>query len=180
MDSLYDRGRSALLRARASASFAETHGVLCGTLCTPGGADTGGWLEDLLADPEVDAQALDACRALLGECLARSARELGEGEFAFAPLLPDDDEPLDDRCVALGEWCSGYLYGLGAGGIGEGSGLAAEVREALDDLARLARLSDGSAEAEGDEEDYAELVEFVRVAVMSVYEDQVAAPRGRA
>ncbi len=174
MESLYDRGRSALLRARASASFAETHGVLCGALCTAGGAVTGGWLEDLLADPDVDAEAVDACRALLGECLARSARELGGGEFAFAPLLPDDDEPLAVRCVALGEWCSGYLYGLGAGGIGERPSLAEDVREALDDLARLAQLAQGGDEPQGDEADYAELVEFVRIAVMSVYEDQVA------
>ena len=48
------------------------------------------------------------------------------------------------------------------------------MREALDDLARLAQLANGGDEPQGEEADYAELVEFVRIAVMSVYEDQAA------
>ena len=49
--------------------------------------------------------------------------------------------------------------------------MPADVREALNDLGQLARLADDGGPPDGDESDYAELVEYVRVAVMSIYEE---------
>jgi uncharacterized protein YgfB (UPF0149 family) len=143
-------------------------------LCAPGPASARGWLEELLGEADASSAALATCREVLGACLARSAEELSSGGFAFAPLLPDDEAPLVERCAALGEWCGGFLYGLGSGGLRELSSLPPEVREALADLGQLARLAGETGETgepDGEERDYAELVEYVRVAVMSVYED---------
>ena len=38
---------------------------------------------------------------------------LADRELEFAPLLPDDDAPLDEQVQALALWCQGFLSGVG-------------------------------------------------------------------
>ncbi len=83
----------------------------------------------------------------------------------FAPLLPDDDEPLAERATALAQWCQGFLYGLGTGRLNSIDELPGEVGEIVHDLTEISRATPGEEDpTEDDEQAYAELVEFVRVA----------------
>ena len=92
-------------------------------------------------------------------------------------MLPDDDAPVEARVAALAEWCQGFLYGVGAAGTLANAALADDVEEFLTDLAELTRVdASGEADAEAEEEAYAELVEYVRVGVQLVY-DELAASR---
>lgn len=170
----YERLRDALADAGAVVSLAELHGGVCGALCA-GGAPAGRrWLADWLDDERFDAAA-SALAGELDELIVGSAKMLDEREFAFAPLLPSDDVPLEEQVEALASWCQGFLNGVGsttaaAGRSAEGGALA----EILHDFAEISRagLSEDEAAGHG-QPDFAlaELHEYVRVSVQIVFEE---------
>ncbi len=92
--------------------------------------------------------------------------------MSFAPLLPTDDAPIGDRTLALGEWCQGFLYGLGSGvAVPEASGLPGDAAEVLRDMTEITHVDvDPEDDLESNESAYAELVEFVRVGVQLLYD----------
>ena len=79
----------------------------------------------------------------------------------------DDDAALDERVMALGEWCQGFLFGLGQSGLSNETQLTTEIADVLRDLAAVAQVGLNET-AEDDEVSYSELVEYVRVAVLLV------------
>jgi hypothetical protein len=88
--------------------------------------------------------------------------------------LPDDDEPLEERTIALGQWCMGFLAGLASGG--QFNALSEEASEAIEDLQQIARAeltaAEGGAEDnEDDEQALAEIIEYVRVVALMMRED---------
>ena len=87
-------------------------------------------------------------------------------------LLPGDEQPIDARATALGQWCQGFLYGLGTSAIDDVTRLPGEVGEIVRDLSEITRIGvDGSETLETNESAYAELVEFVRVGVQLLFEE---------
>ncbi|ROR34634.1 UPF0149 family protein [Inmirania thermothiophila] len=169
----YERLERVLRQAGLGTGLADAHGVLAGLLCADAEAAWGRWRRHLRAEglgggvPEAELRALhDAAAAALAE----------ETGFGFTPLLPPDEAPLARRVAALGAWCQGFLFGLGAAGAGEVEDEAAA--EALRDLWQIAQVSDEVAADEADEAAYAELVEFLRVAVQLVREALRARGRG--
>jgi uncharacterized protein len=86
-------------------------------------------------------------------------------------LLPDDDAPLARRAEALAQWCQGFLYGFGSVA-GTQRNLPAQVDEVLKDLTQISRASAGDSEpTDDDEEDYVEIVEYVRVGAQLVHDE---------
>lgn len=157
---------------------AECHGTLCGALCVGAGAGSA-WLEHLLDEATGGAAGLTACRRELMTLRDVSRTLLEAGTLEFAPLLPDDEMGLAERTAALGEWCQGFLYGMGlAGERLQLDALPDEAGEVLRDMGQIAQAGfEGDAEAEEDEAAYAEIVEYVRVGVQLLYEElQTAAP----
>ena len=152
----------ALAAAEVGVDGCELHGSICGLLCA-GGRLSGNWLETL---------AIEGATPSAGGPLQRlreaSEAQLGDADCGFELLLPDDAEGLGERIEALGAWCRGFLggYGLGAG---QPSELSPDAREALEDLARIAQAELSFEEGEEDESALAEIVEFVRVAVMLLH-----------
>jgi uncharacterized protein len=160
----------ALAAAGSALPPAEAHGLLCGLLCAglPGvpGEVQGRWLEELGARGDQTALAGMAQRMEVA---------LGDPELGFAPLLPGDEAPLDQRAHALVEWCQGFLFGFGAGGPGRDLVIPRESREALLDIAEITRLDAselGGEEGETEDEELAELAEFLRIAVLLIREER--------
>jgi hypothetical protein len=88
-------------------------------------------------------------------------------------LLPTDEDHIDQRVNALGDWCQSYLVGLTLGGVKDFSPLPDDARDMANDLIEIARAGT-SYDLEGSEEDenaYAELVEYVRVGVLLINEE---------
>ncbi|NBX41578.1 MAG: hypothetical protein EBR15_09230, partial [Gammaproteobacteria bacterium] len=101
-----------------------------------------------------------------------TATELRGRELEFEPCLPDDATPVVDRAAALGQWCQGFLYGLGTSPIPDIEHLPAEIGEVVRDLTAITQVSvDESDGAEANESAYAELVEFVRVGVQLLFDE---------
>lgn len=172
-------------RLGASESAPENHGILCGLLCARGGVTPPEWLAIAVGAARDDADGtapvdggVPTGAILVSETDVGALRKLYEDTVSglrstdslFIPLLPEDDEPLQARSVAMAEWCGGFLYGLAAGGIEDLSALPADVQEIAGDLTEISRAG---IDEEGDEEDeaaYAELVEYLRAGVTLVYE----------
>jgi uncharacterized protein YgfB (UPF0149 family) len=143
---------------------AQAHGMLCGMLCADPTLDSQPWLAQLRS--ETMAENL-LSREILLELFAATVSQLDDETLGFTLLLPDDGTDLSRRADALGHWCQGFISGLGAGGLIDDSAMSAEVHEVLVDLDKIARV--GFETEDADEEDevaYAEIVEYVRIAVM--------------
>jgi uncharacterized protein len=156
---------------------AEGHGCLCGALCTSPDYTLERWLDELVAidgdEPDADLAPDDALRLLFAD----THRALRGDDMEFEPLLPDDDEPLERRAVALSQWCQGFLYGFGTGKPTRDEDLKGQVSEVLRDLSHIASAAvDVGAAGEDEEEAYAEVIEYLRVGVQLVH-DELAASR---
>ena len=154
---------------RAVAEPAEAHGSLAGALCATDAYGVEDWLAEIL--PEGAAAEEAAISSLRGLYEATRAALTGT-QMQFELLMPDDDEPIEQRAEALTLWCNGFVYGLGSGGAPDPERLPGDAGEIVRDLAQIMRA--GVDEREGlevNELALAELVEFVRVGVQVVFEE---------
>lgn len=157
---------------------AEAHGCLCGALCADDDYALAQWLVELAPEPGHEGQ-LEQPESAIPILFRATAESLKGDGMNFVPLLPDDDAPLALRTEALAEWVQGFLYGLAAGEIGRRPDLPAAVNEVLRDFAEISRATldqegeapEAEADAEADEEAFAEVHEFVRVGVQLVYDE---------
>lgn len=161
----------AFIRANLMGSPAELHGVLCGRIS--GGEH---FQEDELVGVvaeflDVELERVEDLGDMLPELYRFSVGQICSSGFEFSPLLPDDDFSLNERLSSLGEWCQGFLFGLGNSGLSVETELTGDIADALGDLASISHV--GTLEDENsDEEDevsYTELVEYVRVAILLIY-----------
>ncbi len=163
----FDDVRDALYAAELAASPAELHGMLCGCIC--GGQQLQPDHLHQLVCQLLDAESAEVApidQTLLG-LYNHSVGQIHSGGFEFQPLLADDETAIEQRLVLLGEWCQGYLFGLGQSGLTDQTPLTADIADVLHDLAAISQvgLDDGSDDQEAS---YTELVEYLRVAVLLV------------
>lgn len=156
-----------------AAELAESHGLLCGFLCRDPNGTPGDYLRHLGA-MQLVVNPGAALQSVLSEAFESTAGQFEDEDLGFRLWLPDDDEPLEERTIALAQWCSGFLAGLAS--VGPIETLSEEAREAIGDLQQIARAEISSPEADesGREEDeaaYAEIVEYVRVVALMMRED---------
>ncbi len=158
-----------LAAAGSHADAAEAHGSLCGALCATSPYRIEDWVNEILPDRS-SLSPEDV--AMIERVFSATAAAFGDQGMAFAPLLPDDEQPLTGRTNALALWCTGFLYGLGAGRIADLDALSGHVGEIVRDFSEIARASGEDADGdEANEQAYAELVEFIRVAAQVVFEE---------
>lgn len=154
---------------KINANPSAFHGFLCGRLSC-GAVDTKQLVEASTKWLALAEEQEEAVENSLEEFYESSLSNLEDLSFLFSPLLPDDELPLTERLVAVGEWCSNYISGLGDG-MGAEFEVSAEGKEALEDLSAIGQISvDFESEDDG-ERDYAELVEYIRIAVQLVFSD---------
>jgi yecA family protein len=158
-----------MLASRALTDPPEAHGTLAGALC----AATDFGLEDWLREVYTDGQAgHDAAQEAMQALYAETRESLASGLMQFQVLLPGDDVPIADRATALGQWCQGFLYGLGTSAIPDVDTLPEQISEIVRDLSAITQVSVDAAESdETNEEAYTELVEFVRVGVQLLFDE---------
>ena len=167
----------ALARARAELGAAECHGLLCGMLCGVDEQAPQRWLEEVLGPGQRLAKARDECRDELLRVLTDTVRTLCSGQCNFVPLLPDEDAGLGVRSEALADWCSGFLYGIGSAGDDIQARLSKDALEVLSDFSEVTRLRTDAEESESSEADYSEIVEYMRVGVMLIFEELRGRPQ---
>ncbi|GAB3112886.1 UPF0149 family protein [Aestuariicella hydrocarbonica] len=159
-------------------SPSELHGMLCGKLC--GGVRLSGeeWSQEALTFLDVitseeegvvgDPQGLG--QTAIARLYHATLGQLEDSNYGFQILLPADDAELERRTAALGEWCHGFLSGFGSAGLDPEAEFSPDAAEALRDLAAIVSIGE-SAEDEDAEADFSEIVEYVRMAVLTLYMD---------
>src|ERR1700691_3174098 len=158
-----------LAAAGSMADAAEAHGSLCGALCSVAPYKMQDWINEILPD---GASLSEESSAMIERVFSATATSFGEQGMEFEPLLPDDEQPLNGRANALALWCTGFLYGLGTGQISDLEALNGDVGEIVRDFTEISRASGDAAEQDdSNEQAYAELVEFIRVAAQVVFEE---------
>lgn len=169
----YAACRDALERAEADLSAAEFHGTLCAMLCTrPDARMDACVIEIVVSEHAPDGAGWSRVLAEHGE---RSRRAFAEGDFDLELLLPDDDASLTERSEALSDWCKGFLYGLGVAGKNVTEILSDDAREVVSDLSEFTRLDADEEGSEVAEKAFAEIVEYLRVGVLLIYEEMARA-----
>ncbi len=169
----------AMVRARVPVAVSELHGGICGLLCAGGASRIPEWVEECLSGADTVEGALDAARDQLRELQLDSWRSLTGSGLEFYPLLPDDDTVLGDRVGALALWCHGFLVGLGLAGFSlEGDEFVEpageQLEEIVNDFSEISRAGlsvDELRDETGSDFALAELVEYVRVSVQTVFEE---------
>ena len=154
---------------KINASPSGFHGFLCGRLC----CDAVGIKELVLATSGwlalSEAQAEEA-ESIFEAFYRASISSLEDVSFLFQPILPDDELPLTERLVAVGDWCSNYISGLGDG-MDQAFRLSDDGKEALEDIAAIGQVSVDFETDDDGERDYVELVDFIRIAVQVVFSE---------
>lgn len=165
----------AVLASGIPCSPAELHGAVCGfAVCAPDPFPMYE-LADAL-DPAIDGDD-EALHAFVWA----TVDVLEATDFAFAPLLPEDETLSPEaRLDALARWCNRFLatFGSALAMTPEGSdpefaspGLPDDVQEIVDDLAAIAEADSDSVVDLAEDDVDAELMqleEFVKVGVLLI------------
>lgn len=103
------------------------------------------------------------------QAAAASLGALCDPDYGFSPLVPDDDDELEIRSEGLALWSEGFLKGFAAG-VTQSDQVTTESAEILRDLAQIARVEvSGFDDFDEQENDFFELLEYVRVVVLNLY-----------
>lgn len=143
----------------------EVHGILTGMLCSPNQSNVQ-W-EQLIFKNNVTPET----KALLHELLEITQHHLKEFLFDFELLMPEDSEALMQRAEGLTLWCQGFLTGLNLVHIPITGREKSETTEAINDIIEIAKMKyEDVVASEEDEAAYIELVEYVRMSVIFIYQ----------
>ncbi|MBN7797057.1 UPF0149 family protein [Parahaliea mediterranea] len=171
----FDEIAGHLVEQGEQTSPSELHGCLSGLLSAGAVGEPAAGLAGLNQTLELDLHGELA--ELMLQLYSVTQAALQDEEFDFHPLLPDDDTELDVRIMALGFWCRGFMAGFARATAVAGRGdrsLPGDSAEILRDIAMMAQAgADEDAEVSEDESEghYAELVEYLRFAVLNVFMD---------
>ena len=95
-------------------------------------------------------------------------------DFAFTPLLPDDEEEFHNRLTSLGSWTAGFLTGFTqavSAAQAASEAINPNTAEALKDFAAIAQIDVDESESDEAERELEELVEYVRMAALNIVID---------
>ncbi len=162
----YEFWNDFLFRESAVCTPAEFHGVLCATQS----AHSSNWIETVLSVMDIPGEevstelrtAVEAFYDIVGTALK-------DDQYRLQLLLPDDALPIASRVSALGDWCHGYLHGIGSLGEATIRRLDEQAQEALRDMTQMTQLDGAVEDSDTAEADLAELIEYIRIVVLTVY-----------
>lgn len=158
-------------------SPAFIQGMLIGLLCGDNDIQESVWIKKLLEEAQVKS-VKESFLVVLDEMFQDTNKGLNGSGFELELCIPDDNEALVFRAAMLGQLCEGVLYGLGlVGALNEAENEIPEnVRELVDDLGQIARidvasLNEMKSVGDNEESDFMELIEFVRIAILTINEE---------
>jgi uncharacterized protein len=156
---------------RISTSVSEIHGVLSGQMCADSAAFDLGLSLKILEIPDDTNEVIANLLKMLAEDVLS---QLQAENYAFQPLLPDEDEAFSQRLTALSHWCDGFNAGFAGAWVRDDSAMATDTREVLSDFSRIAEVDEeveeGEATSESENEvNFMEIEEYVRMAAITVF-----------
>lgn len=151
-------------------SPAEMHGLLAGQLAAGKRMDFAEWQQVAREFIDTDSSFSKEDAEKIQFIYMATLTALADDELGFYPLLPDDDDDIEQRLKSLSLWCQGFLAGF-ALVEKKVPDISELVNDALNDLAAIAQvgMNDDDDWNESAEEDYFQIVEYVRLAAMNIF-----------
>ncbi len=161
----------------------ELHGSLAGQLAAGERLSPEAWLalagEHLATEQLVDYQQEDAgLRQFLMQAYEQALQSLQSPDMDFQLLLPDEDHDMAERLLALSAWVRGFLEGMALSGGSQLRNAPEDIRELIRDFAAISQVEADEEGTDEDERQLSEVIEFVRVGVLTVY-TEFNAPAGQ-
>lgn len=151
---------------------AELHGGLCGRLAAGARMKNEEWrtlaCEQMGVAPDAAEQS-EELAGFLDTAYEVTLAALQSSDLNFAPLLPDDEYPLDQRLQSLSAWVRGFLEGMAVMASRELGEATGEIRELVEDLVAISQVSESEADSEEGEQQFNEIMEYVRVGALTVF-----------
>lgn len=132
------------------------------------------WLDFMMQKPESWSGLDTRLQHMFLWIAEASAQQLGDPHYILQLLLPDDEEGLEDRVHAVSQWCLGFIQALKSSKIDPLPFLEHEAQEAIADMEEITQVSIDVENDPYGEENYAEVVEYLRIAVTLVHQDILA------
>lgn len=158
-------------------SPAFIQGMLIGLLCGDNDLQEAVWIKKLIEEAQIKS-VKESFLKTLDMVFQETNKGLNGSGFELEFCIPDDSEPLVFRAAMLGQLCEGVLYGLGlVGALNEAENkIPANVRELVEDLGQIATIDVSSLNKDDkvtdeEESDFMELVEFVKVGILTINEE---------
>lgn len=160
-----------LLNLGAVHSPSELQGMLCGRIGGGAAPELKEWAPLAQEFLDIDHVELEQDQIeQLAQLYTDTRALMDDVNFSFTPLLPDDHSTMERRTQELGSWCQGFLHGIGMSGLNGEAQLGPDSADALRDLAQISQVElDENDEIEENENYWQELVEYVKVAVLTIY-----------
>lgn len=172
----WEEAANALFEAGLTVNPSELHGTLVGLLGAGFAPSEQQHLEQTVAATE-RALAIDL-RGEMVELVARmnlaTLSAVRDSDYAFYPLLPEDDDTIEDRLLSVSRWATGFLTGFTQGvatSQGGDSAVAPDTAETLRDFAAIAQVDSNVDDGDDADRDLEELVEYLRFAALNLVQD---------
>lgn len=144
----------------------QVHGLITGLLC--GKESKAATFEELVTGNKEAGETHELLQTLYDA----TKKQLVDFLFEFQIIVPSDANDLAERAEALTLWCQGFLTGLKLAEVQLIDREPSDVTEVIDDLIQIAKMNyEEVVASEEDEEAYVELIEYVRMGVIMVYQD---------
>jgi uncharacterized protein YgfB (UPF0149 family) len=101
-----------------------------------------------------------------------------DADYTFQPLLPPDDEAMEDRLMSISDWTAGFLSGFTQGiTIREAASepIPTLTAEALKDMAAIAQVDTAEVNSEDAERQLDDIIEYIRFAAINIVSDAQSA-----
>jgi uncharacterized protein YgfB (UPF0149 family) len=160
----------ALRQLKSTNSASEAHGVMCGFICLGHRSDALSWWQFVAGEvPERVARENTQSQPLF-ELYRYSWQSITQMDHQFELLLPGEDVSLNDRAEALGDWCHGFLLGLGLAGLVLDNDIYQELRDALLHISEISNIDYDRIDVTDEEKlAFFEVREYMRFATLALY-----------
>lgn len=168
-ESAYLKIEQDLREVNAFTDAAETHGILCGFICSGANETDRHWMQTMLNPECIDDESKSQALANIVAFYEQQVSALQDINLELELLLPDDTIPLVKRATALAHWCQGFLSGIALGS-GTLTHTDVDIREIINDLTEISALDTRKIKKSNEEESQlTELSEHVRMSVLLLY-----------
>lgn len=152
-----------------SAAFVQ--GMLVGQQASTPDLTEAVWIKTLIDEGGIGS-IKESFLLVLHQIYEQTINALESTQLDFELLIPEGEKiHADEKLYFLSDWCEGFLYGVGLGKLENPS---KEVAEILSDFAEISMVETPQITPENQqqiEEDLFELLEFVRVGAVLVFDE---------
>ncbi len=167
----YEQLNEMLIASGAGFHASECHGFLCALVCGNGLIQEQKIKEYFLLDSN-EVLNPDECFNHLKALAEDIETKMYSSDLDLELLLVDEDDALAERSRSLAEWCQGFMSGLGLSGVKDEQ-IPSESQELISDFYKIANLDADDKDDSGQGNDFAlmELIEYVRMGTIYIFED---------